>query len=215
MVGIKRPVAPKPEKVQLGEGVLVFNFDPDNWEDENSIPFGATRGGGSYDVERTNRAVRFDGDKGESTKGLKVIDEWVISITANALELDLELLKKAMPGDITDVTSDGSSPNYKKYRPNVQYKEGDYLKNLAYITETYGGNVIAYVIENPLGDGAFSAAFEDKNEVVPETIFTGHFDPENMYEVPTYVVEYDPTETETPDGAQSTNKEGKTETEGE
>lgn len=194
-MAIKRPVAPSPEKVQLGEGVLIFNFNPENWEDPESIPFGATRGGGSYDVERTNRGIRFDGDKGENAKGLKVIDEWQISITANALELDLDLLKKAMPGSVEEKVGK-DTPGYKKYRPNIQYKLEDYLKNLAYVTETYGGNVIAYVIENPLGDGAFSAAFEDKNEIVPETVFTAHFDPERMDEVPTYVVEYEAGTTE-------------------
>lgn len=186
---INRPAAPSPEKVQLGEGVLIFNFNPDDWDDPESIPFGATRGGGSYNVERTNLPMRFDGDKGENTKGLKRISEWVITITANALEIDLELLEKIMPGTTEDVTG-VDTPNYKKFRPNAEYKLEDYLTNLAYVTETYGGNVVAYVIENPLGDGAFSAAFEDKNEVVPETTFTAHFDTEKMDEVPTYVVEY-------------------------
>lgn len=190
---IKRPVAPKPEKVQLGEGVLVFNFNPDNWDDPESIPFGATRGGGTYSIERTNNAMRFDGDKGENTKGLKRVNEWVISIVANALELDLNLLPKVLPGKVENVESTPESgvPGYKKYRPNPDYQEEDYLKNLAYITQTYAGNLVAYVIENPLGDGALSVAFEDKNELVPETTFTAHFDPENMKEVPTYVLHYD------------------------
>lgn len=189
-MSIKRPAAPSPEKVQLGEGVLIFNFNPDDWDDAEAIKFGATRGGGSYNVERTNLAMRFDGDKGENTKGLKRISEWVITITANALELDLELLNKVMPGSMETVIGT-TTPGYTKYRPNPEYKLEDYLTNLAYVTETYGGNVVAYVIENPLGDGAFSAAFEDKSEVVPETTFTAHFDPANMHEVPTYVVEYE------------------------
>jgi hypothetical protein len=191
---IKRPIAPKPEKVQLGEGVLVFNFNPDNWDDPESIPFGATRGGGNYNVERTNLAMRFDGDKGENTKGLKRTTEWVITIVANALELDLPLLEKVMPGETKTVEQEEGAtvPTYKKYRPNIDFKDTDYLKNLAYITQTYAGNLVAYVIENPLGDGALSVAFEDKNEVVPETTFTAHFDPEKMSEVPTYVVHYDP-----------------------
>lgn len=189
-MSINRPAAPTPEKVQLGEGILIFNFNPDDWDDPESIPFGATRGGGTYNVERTNLPVRFDGDKGENTKGMKRISEWVITITANALEIDLSLLEKVMPGTTEEVAG-VATPGYKKYRPNAEYELDDYLKNLAYVTETYGGNVVAYVIENPLGDGAFSAAFEDKNEVVPETTFTAHFDPAKMSEVPTFVVEYE------------------------
>lgn len=190
-MAIQRPAVPKPENVQLGEGVLVFNFNPDDWEDSEAIPFGATRGGGSYNVERTNYAMRFDGDKGENTKGLKRTTEWVITIVANALELDIDLMDKAMPGSIENVTGT-STPDYKKYRPKLDFEDSDYLKNLAYITQTYAGNLVAYVIENPLGDGAISAAFEDKNDVVSETTFTAHFDPEKMDEVPTFIVHYEP-----------------------
>jgi hypothetical protein len=186
---INRPAAPSPSKVQLGEGVLIFNFNPDDWDDASAIPFGATRGGGSYNVERTNLPMRFDGDKGESTKGLKRVSEWVITITANALELDLDLLKKIMPGT-TETVAGTTTPGYDKYRPNADYTETDYISNMAYVTETYDGKVVAYVIENVLGDGAFSAAFEDKNEIVPETTFTAHFDPKNMSEVPTYIAYY-------------------------
>lgn len=187
---IQRPAVPKPEKVQLGEGVLVFNFNPDDWDDPETIAFGATRGGGNYNVEPTNLPMRFDGDRGEHTKGLKRKTEWVITITANALELDLELLAKVLPGTIEEVTGEGT-PNYKKFRPNADYQDSDYIDNMAYITKTHGGNTIVYVIENVLGDNALQAAFEDKNEVVPETTFTGHFDPEDMDTVPTYVLEYE------------------------
>lgn len=193
-----RPVAPKPEKVQLGNGIVAINFNPDNWNDQEMILLGATRGGGNYNVEKTNRAIRFDGDKGENTKGLKVIDEWVINIVVNTLEVDLDALKRAIPGDIAEPeTSTGNegTPAYRKLRPRAEYTEEDYFKNIAYITRTFAGNVVAYVVENPLGDGNLTAAFEDKNEVVPELTFSGHFDPKTMDEVPTFIVEYStPTE---------------------
>jgi len=192
-MAIKRPAIPKPENVQLGEGILVFNFNPDDWDDPESIPFGATRGGGQYNVEPTNQPIRFDGDRGEHTKGLKRRTEWNITITATALELDLEQLARIMPGTIEEV-SGMNTPDYRKYRPKVDFEESDYIKNLAYITQTAAGNVVAYVIENVLGDGALTAAFADKDEVVAETTFTAHFDPENYDVVPTYVVHYGPGE---------------------
>ncbi|WP_067725372.1 hypothetical protein [Oceanobacillus damuensis] len=188
---IQRPAVPSPEKVKLGEGVLVFNFNPDDWDDPNTIAFGATRGGGNYNVEPTNVPIRFDGDRGEHTKGLKRKTEWVIQITANALELDLDLMKKVLPGTIEEVTDDLENVIYKKFRPNIDYKLSDYVDNLAYITKTHAGNTVAYVIENVLGDGALNVAFEDKSEIVPETTFTAHFDPDNMDEVPTYTIEYE------------------------
>lgn len=203
-MSISRPVVPSPDKVQLGEGFLVFNFNPNDWNDPKTIKFGATRGGGSYNVEPTKLPIRFDGDRGENTKGLNRISEWLITITANALELDLVLLSKVLPGKVEKVTVDVESkvPNYDKYRPNLQYLNEDYIDNLAYITRTHTGKKVAYVIENVLGDGALSAAFEDKNEIVPETTFTAHFDPEDMDTVPTFVTWYEadkPEEPETPE----------------
>ena len=191
-MAIQRPAVPKPEKVKLGEGVLVFNFNPGDWDDPETIPFGATRGGGSYNVEPTNVPIRFDGDRGEHTMGMVRKTEWLIQIVANSLEMDIELLQKALPGTIEEVNAE-STPNYKKFRPNVDYKLDDYIKNMAYITKTHAGNTVAYVIENVLGDSALSAAFEDKSEVVPELTFTAHFDPDNMDKVPTYYVEYEPS----------------------
>lgn len=188
---IKRPAVPKPENVQLGEGVLVYNFDPTNWDSEDTIPFGATRGGGSYNVEPTNKPIRFDGDKGEDTMGLKRRQEWKITIVATALELDHAKMTKYMPGKVTTAEATIGVPAYKTYRPNVEFSDADYITNMAYITETKAGNVVAYVIENVLGDGALSAALADKDEVVAETTFTAHFDPEDMNTLPTYVIQYE------------------------
>lgn len=191
MPTINRPAVPKPENVQLGEGVLIFDFDPSYWSSPDSIPFGAVRGGGSYNVEPTNQGIRFDGDKGEDVKGLKRRTEWKITITANALELDHAKLLNYMPGTTEVVASTTEEPGYTKYRPNVDFADADYFSNLAYVTETKSGMVVAYVLENVLADGAFSAAMNDKDEIVSEVTFTAHFDPTNMDLVPTYVLQFD------------------------
>lgn len=193
MPKIQMPAVPKSENVQLGEGVLIFNFNPDNLEDTESVLFGATRGGGTYTVEPTKKPIRFDGDRGENTKGLNRRTEWVITIVANTLELHLDNVKKILPGEVTDHT-EGTGGPYKKFRPRTDYKDEDYLKNIAYVTRTHSGKLVAYVIENALGDGSLAAAFEDKEEVVSESTFTGHFNPENMQEVPTYIVHFNDVE---------------------
>jgi hypothetical protein len=190
---IQRPAVPKAENVQLGEGVLIFNFNPDDWDSVDAIPFGAIRGGGSYNVEGTNKPIRFDGDRGENTKGLKRRTEWAITITATALELDYAKVQKIMPGSTENIAATTTVPSYTKYRPNVDFSDSDYLNNLAYVTETENGDLVAYVIENALGDGALSAAFADKDEVVAEVTFTAHFDPADMSTVPTYIAQYSGT----------------------
>ena len=187
---INRPAVPTPEKVQLSEGVLVFNFNPDDWDDESAIPFGAVRGGGTYTIEPTRKPIRFDGDKGEYTKGLTRNTEFMISITANALEIDAAMMARIQPGDVTEVTGT-TDPNYKEYRPRLRIKEEDYLDNLAYITETKDGKVVAYMIENVLGGESFAQSFEDKEELVPEVTFHAYFDPEKMDEVPARVIFFD------------------------
>lgn len=206
MQKIQMPAVPKAENVQLGEGVLIYNFNPDNLEDPESILFGATRGGGTYTVEPTNKPIRFDGDRGENTKGLKRKTEWVITLVANALELHMENLKRIMPGTVEKKTAE-DKPTYKKYRPGIDYKDEDYQKNVAYVTKTHAGELVAYVIENALGDGSLSAAFEDKEEVVSETTFTGHFDPDSMHEVPTYIVHYENGSNEGTTGASTEGDE--------
>ncbi|WP_096190326.1 hypothetical protein [Evansella halocellulosilytica] len=195
-MAIQRPAVPKAEKVQLGEGVVVFNFNPNNWDDNNTVPFGATRGGGSYTVEPTNHPIRFDGDRGENTKGMKRRMEWNITIETTALELDLENIAKIMPGKINEVDEASDVPNYKLYRPNVEFTEEDYIDNMAYITETKDGRLVAYVIENVLGDGTLTAAFAEQDELTSEVTFTAHFDPNKMNSVPTYVVYYEKEQSE-------------------
>lgn len=192
-MAINRPAVPKPENVQLSEGVLVFNFDPSDWDSNDAIPFGAVRGGGTYTVEPTRKPIRFDGDRGEYTKGLTRNTEFMISITANALEIDAEMMKRVLPGDVTEVAA-GTAPAYKEYRPRLAIKEEDYIDNLAYITETKDGKVVAYIIENVLGGEAFAQSFEDKEELVPEVTFHAYFDPNNMDQVPTKVLFYDAEE---------------------
>lgn len=187
---IVRPAVPKPENVQLGEGVLIFNFDPDDWDDVGSVPFGAVRGGGSYNLTPTNKPIRFDGDRGEDTKGLKRRTEWKIQIIVNALELDHAKLQKYMPGTVETEAATTDVPSYKMYRPKLEFAETDYIDNLAYITETKDGDIVAYVIENVLADGPFVAALNDKDEIVSQVTFTAHFDPEDMTTIPTYIAQY-------------------------
>ncbi|MGJ9381808.1 hypothetical protein [Salipaludibacillus sp. CF4.18] len=194
---ITRPAVPKPKNIQLGAGVLIFNFNPDDWDDLNSVAFGAVRGGGNYNVEPTNKAIRFDGDRGEDSKDLKRKIEQKIQITVTALELDHAKLQKYMPGKVTNTPAGLDLPEYNKYRPKIDYDEVDYQDNLAYVTTNKNGDVVAYVIENVLGDGALSAAFQDKDEVVAETTFTAHFDYDKVDDdgeviVPTYIVQYEP-----------------------
>ncbi|WP_209121509.1 hypothetical protein [Alkalihalobacillus sp. BA299] len=187
---INRPAVPKPENVQLGEGVLIFNFNPDDWDDVNATAFGAVRGGGSYNIEPTNKPIRFAGDRGEDTKGLKRRTEFKITISASALELDHAKLQKFMPGTVTNTAATTNVPSYNKFRPNTDFADTDYIGNLAYITSNKNGDIVAYVIENVLGDGAFTAAMTDKDEIVSEVTFTAHFDPNDMDKVPAYIVQY-------------------------
>ncbi len=193
MVDFYKPTSPQPENVQLGEGVLVFNFDPTALDGTDEVPFGAVRGGGTYNIERTDKPIRYDGDHGEDTKGLKRATEWKITISANALELDHEKLAMFMPGtkEVVTETVVPEDPGHTKFRPNANLTDTDYINNLAYITRTQSGMLVAYVIENVLGDGNFSAAFADKDEIVPEVTFTAHFDPANPDVVPTYIAQFD------------------------
>ncbi|MED4016998.1 hypothetical protein [Sutcliffiella cohnii] len=185
-----KKVAPKPENIHLGEGILIKNFDPRDLEKPESTRLGVTRGGGTWNLEFTNRSSRFDGDRGEDTKGLKSRIESKITITANMLELDYESMQIYTPSKLTESTSNmPPTPAFKMVRPKVDFEEEDYFDNLAYVTRTKSGKLVAYVIENVLADGSLSAAMNDKDDIVPEITFTAHW--EDLDVVPAYVVYYE------------------------
>lgn len=165
-------VNPTPSKIALGEGAFYINYDVATGLGGTEILVGATRGGGNFNREVEIKEVEFDGSMG-MTKGMRRKTRAVPVLTLNALEIaDLTRLTKFYAGmavDTADIT-------YDKLTANDQIADTDYLTNVTFIGETAAGKEVIILIKNALGDGNMELALEDKEEIVPEVTFTGHYD---------------------------------------
>lgn len=163
-----------------------------NWGEEDQRLLGATRGGSTYAVEQEIKETEIDGARGQVAGTRRVITV-TPRLTVNLLEFTAENLQLALAGATAeDATKTGEEPGaegdgtHKKISrtSNRTIPVDDHIKNIAIAAETSGGKEGIFIIKNGLADGNLELAFEDKNESVMETQFTGHFDPENLDEEP-------------------------------
>ncbi|MED2175547.1 hypothetical protein P4V88_27010, partial [Bacillus thuringiensis] len=82
------------------------------------------------------------------------------------------------------VTKDGKTIKYDVIEATERLTKDSYLKNVAWVGETLGGDIVEIIVYNALSDGSLELGFENESEVVPEVTFTGHRDPENIRKVP-------------------------------
>lgn len=161
-------------KMYLGAGAIYFNYG-----EVDEAVVGATRGGSTFNANRTFRSVAQDGTYGE-VKGHRRKDGVNPQLTINALELDTTNLPKLFAG--MDVDTAGVDFDVLTERLNIA--DSDYLTNVAFVGENHKGEDIVIVLKNALGDGNLEMAIENKNEIVPSAQFTAHYDPTTPETVP-------------------------------
>lgn len=158
--------------------------------------WGATSGGASFEVEQEVKEVEADGARGK-VMGLRRKVTENATLTINALEHSAENFHAALPGSILEEMPDGG----KKIRSGVHIKLEDYHENIALVGTLSGSqDPIVIILNNALADDNLSLETEDKNEAVPEIVFSAHYDPENL-EGPIYEIHY-PSTTGTPGGVE-------------
>jgi len=64
---------------------------------------------------------------------------------------------------------------YKEFTASLEVADADYLENVTLIGQRMDGKTVKIVLKNALNDGNISLALEDKDEVVQETQYTGHY----------------------------------------
>lgn len=169
----KHQPKPTPKNVVLGEGAFYFNYD-----EEDEAYAGVTRGGGTFNREPEFHDIEFDGARGP-VKGMKRKTEVESTLTLNALELQADNLIKFYAGLKKEDKTDYESVTAKK-----DIDEEDYLKNVAFVGQTKDSREVIIILKNALGDGSIELSLEDKDEVVPEVQFTGHFDLDDLESEP-------------------------------
>jgi hypothetical protein len=151
-----------PRDMILGEGIFSYREagSTTSWTD-----IGAVRGGGVFHVERTYRRRAADGDFG-FVKGRIAIDEEVATLTIRALEV----LPAALDDFYPAMTSSSGS-NIVTLTSNLVIASGDY-KAVKFTGKTDGGNACVATLNYALNMSPLNFEFLDKNEVVPELVFT-------------------------------------------
>jgi hypothetical protein len=149
------------EKILLGAGVVTIG----------TTPIGLTRGGSVFGVEREIRPIEADGDKGPVV-GREVIDREVPKLTVNALELfSATDMIKYYPGLKVDSTTDPAKPTVTS---TLKIETTDY-NDVKWEGTTKSGKKIIITVMNATNLENIEWKFEDKNETVPQLIFTGHY----------------------------------------
>jgi hypothetical protein len=148
------------EKILLGAGVVTIG----------TTPIGLTRGGSIFNVEREIRPIAADGDMGPVV-GREVIDREVPKLTVNALEMFSSTdMKKYYPGLKVDVT-DPAKPTVTS---TLKIDPTDY-NDVKWEGVTKGGKKVIITVMNATNLENIEWKFEDKNETVPQLVFTGHY----------------------------------------
>ena len=149
------------EKILLGAGVVTIG----------TTPIGLTRGGSIFLVEREIRPIAADGDMGPVV-GREVIDREVPKLTVNALELFSHTdMKKYYPGLKVDATTDPAKPTVTS---TLKIDPTDY-NDVKWEGVTKGGKKVVITVMNATNLENIEWKFEDKNETVPQLVFTGHY----------------------------------------
>ena len=143
------------DKILLGSGVFSIG----------GTAVALTRGGGEFVIEREIRDIEADGDFGP-VEGRQVIDREVPSLTVRGLDIfnPTDLLKQ-YPGLANAIgTLTGT----------LTIAAGDYV-DVSWVGKTKDGKGVTINVTNCLNRENLSWNLEDKNEVVAELVYTGHY----------------------------------------
>jgi len=176
--GVFTPQVPTDNDIMLGEGIFYKNYGTD---DE---VIGATRGGSKLELEIKLRAMPYDGAYGD-TKDLKRYERYVPRFMVNLLKMTYESLAYAMPMTVTD------RGDYHEMAFDLEIADADYLTNIAFVGQKHDGKPCIIIIENPLNDGNITLDFKEKDELVTELQYTGHYLAAAPTTVPLKIRDYD------------------------
>lgn len=152
----------------LGEGVFEIN----------GVKVALTRGGGQWVVEREYRQIEADGDYGPVKGRIRKIRS-TARLTMNALEVLVENIPKLYPAVEVD-SSDGTDTVTAK----EDIEDEDYLDSVTWTGRTVGGRACVIKLENAINLGNIDWTMVDKEEIVPQVIYTATYDEDERTKEP-------------------------------
>ncbi|HCP14822.1 MAG TPA: hypothetical protein DIT32_03465 [Peptococcaceae bacterium] len=169
--------AETPKNLLLDAGAFFKNFQVGTDTFSSAVTdgklLGATSGGGNFSALPTLRKIEIDGVKG-AAKGLEVIDEWVVTLTANVKEIKKAVLQAALVSAEIDTTSNA---DYDIISANNDIALTDYIDNITWVGKLSGTNdPVIIQVYNALSTGGLTLNVADKAEAIIALSFTGHYD---------------------------------------
>ena len=183
-----------PDNLLLGAGAFYKGYvvATDTPETAAAKLIGATQGGGSFSAVPTVRRIEVDG-AGGPVAGLETIDEWAITMVANAKEITVDNLKLAL-GAATSSTST-TPEGYTKIVGRADIDDSDYFDNITWIGRLKGSEKpVIIVLPNALSINGLTLTVADKAEAVIPITLTGHYSLNDL-DTPPFEIYY-PTATE-------------------
>lgn len=146
---------------------------------------GATSGGNKFVAKTTYRQPKIDGLKSKFAKGLEQVEDYDITLECNFLEMNEDMFKMAMNGDVDKTAYD----NYNLLSAKMKIVDSDYVSNIALVGVVSGSDKpIIIVLENTLVLSGVEVDLKDSSDNVLKVTFTAHFDPENPNVVPYHIL---------------------------
>ena len=166
--------AETPKSLLLDAGAFFKNFyvGTDTFESARAGGklIGATQGGGQFSAVPTIRRIEVDGIKG-AAKGLEVIDEWVVTLTANVKEVTKASIQMALTASET-----GTSGDYDTIEAKNEILLTDYIDNITWVGKLSGSNSPVIIqVYNALNSTGLDLNVTDRAEATLALTFMGHY----------------------------------------
>ncbi len=134
---------------------------------------GATQGGGEFSALPEIRSIEVDGAS-IHTKGLKVIDDWEITLKSNLMEVTKDNFQAALGASDIDASSNAE---YDIINLRRNLKDTDYIDNIAWVGRKSDNTPVIILIENALNSEGLAVTMAPKAEGVIPITFTANADP--------------------------------------
>lgn len=176
--GVFTPEVPVEDDLWLGEGIYYADYG-----EVGEAVIGATRGGSKVEIDKVIKEIAYDGAYGP-TKDMRRYERYVPRFMVNLLKMTYDSLTYAMAADSSD------EGDYHEITFRLNIEDTDYLTNITFVGKTHAGDNVIITIYNPLNDGNVTLDFKEKDELVSELQYTGHYDPTTPTTPPIEVHEY-------------------------
>ena len=152
------------EDIILGDGIFAVN----------GVDVARTRGGGALVIAREYREILADGDYGPVKGRIRKIKS-VAKLTLNALTVLSSNLGKFYPG--TNLDASGTGVNVWNAKADIE--DDDYQDTVSWTGATKTGLQVYIEIQNAINLENIDWSLVDKDEVVPQIVYTATYDEDN------------------------------------